>query len=398
MMTKDEKARHQDIVGLHARLNAMEQNQLQFMNQKEGKKSNGSPFMKPSSYCTLCGTLAESGIHTQCGGAHVLSVATSINQHPPSQPIVVIHPRQKDPYFGFTNCSPYPVKYNGKEYPTSDHLFQAFKYMDHRPDIAEKIRTTSKSSKEAIRISTAYAAYQSPDWDRMCSAKMEIALWHKFNQNMSIKKQLLETGDAHIINHTRNELWGLGKNLTGGNELGKVLERVRAGLRTSATYVESAASTPQPSQKRTRILFHPRRKDKYYGFSNSSPHPVKYDGKKYPTVQHLFQALKYLDERPDIAERVRTISKSPDDAVDYSLAQAAHQRPDWNRMSISKMETAVWHKFTQYPELTEQLLATGDAELVNDTRNDIWGTGKDGTGRNEMGKALERVRSALRKK
>ncbi|KAJ7096014.1 hypothetical protein C8R43DRAFT_907893 [Mycena crocata] len=224
----------------------------EIINIVEGEKSNGSPFTKPSSYCTvshlnyspisvlnhqqLCGTLAENGTHTQCGGAHVLSVATSTNQHPSTQPIVVIHPRQKDPYFGSTNCSPYPVKYNGKEYPTSDHLFQAFKYMDHRPDIADKIRTTSQSSKEASKVSTAYAAHQSPEWDRMCVANMENALWHKFNQNMSLKKQLLEAGDAHIIvsrNHTRNELWGLGKTLTGGNELGKVLERVRAGLRTS---------------------------------------------------------------------------------------------------------------------------------------------------------------------
>jgi hypothetical protein len=31
------------------------------------------------------------------------------------------------PYFNFTNFSPHSVDYNGKTYPTSEHLFQAFK-------------------------------------------------------------------------------------------------------------------------------------------------------------------------------------------------------------------------------------------------------------------------------
>jgi hypothetical protein len=32
-----------------------------------------------------------------------------------------------DPHYGFTNFSPHPVNYNGKVYPTSEHLFQSFK-------------------------------------------------------------------------------------------------------------------------------------------------------------------------------------------------------------------------------------------------------------------------------
>ena len=31
------------------------------------------------------------------------------------------------PYYGFTNFSSHPVKYKGKTYPTSEHLFQSFK-------------------------------------------------------------------------------------------------------------------------------------------------------------------------------------------------------------------------------------------------------------------------------
>ena len=32
-----------------------------------------------------------------------------------------------DPHYGFTNFSPHPVVFNGKKYPTSEHLFQSFK-------------------------------------------------------------------------------------------------------------------------------------------------------------------------------------------------------------------------------------------------------------------------------
>ncbi|KAJ7837965.1 hypothetical protein B0H14DRAFT_1091122 [Mycena olivaceomarginata] len=71
--------------------------------------------------------------------------------------------------------------------------------MDNRPDIAEVIRTVPKSSGAAFTYSMAHRAQQHPDWDRMCIAKMEIALWHKFMQNADIKQKLLDTGDAELV-------------------------------------------------------------------------------------------------------------------------------------------------------------------------------------------------------
>jgi predicted NAD-dependent protein-ADP-ribosyltransferase YbiA (DUF1768 family) len=93
-----------------------------------------------------------------------------------------------------------------------------------------------------------------------------------------------------------------------------------------------------------------------------------------------------MDNRPDIAEGIRTVSKSPAKAKKYAEARRTHQHPDWNRSDrfcIAKvraplkitlrflilgqqlqMEIAVWHKFSQNPELKRELLGTGDAELV----------------------------------
>lgn len=44
---------------------------------------------------------------------------------PPRRQILFYH--KHDPYYGFTNFSAHPVIYNGKKYPTSEHLFQSFK-------------------------------------------------------------------------------------------------------------------------------------------------------------------------------------------------------------------------------------------------------------------------------
>ena len=42
---------------------------------------------------------------------------------------------------------------------------------------------------------------------------------------------------------------------------------------------------------RPKILFY-HKHEPYYGFTNFSPHPVVYRGKRYPTSEHLFQSLK----------------------------------------------------------------------------------------------------------
>lgn len=75
------------------------------------------------------------------------------------------------------------------------------------------------------------------------------------------------------------------------------------------------------------------------------------------------------------------------------------------------MEKTLWYKFDQHADLRAELLATGDAELVkvgkitddkhigyqDSDRDSFWGVGADRKGRNELGKALERLRERLRR-
>jgi ribA/ribD-fused uncharacterized protein len=61
------------------------------------------------------------------------------------------------------------------------------------------------------------------------------------------------------------------------------------------------------------------------------------------------------------------------------------------------MREAVLAKFSQHPELRAELLATGDAKLVEHTDSDAyWGDGGDGSGRNMLGTILMEVRARLR--
>jgi len=64
---------------------------------------------------------------------------------------------------------------------------------------------------------------------------------------------------------------------------------------------------------------------------------------------------------------------------------------------MNKMEETLELKFGQHLDLQEELLATGDAELIeNSDKDDFWGVGANKQGRNELGRALERLRARLR--
>jgi len=124
---------------------------------------------------------------------------------------------------------------------------------------------------------------------------------------------------------------------------------------------------------------------------------VKYDGKQYPTSEHLFQSFKFQDHRPGLAEHIRLYCPRPNDALSEARRFQPEVRPDWMQMNVEKMDETLYHKFTQHPDLKRMLLSTGDAELVEDSDKDaFWGVGADRRGRNELGKALERLRTQLR--
>lgn len=53
-------------------------------------------------------------------------VPNPLSKDPPPRPKILFYSKH-EPYYGFTNFSSHPVKYEGKIYPTSEHLFQSLK-------------------------------------------------------------------------------------------------------------------------------------------------------------------------------------------------------------------------------------------------------------------------------
>ncbi|KIK96582.1 hypothetical protein PAXRUDRAFT_825817 [Paxillus rubicundulus Ve08.2h10] len=157
-----------------------------------------------------------------------------------------------------------------------------------------------------------------------------------------------------------------------------------------------ASIAPFKASKTPPVLFYEKNAP-FYEFTNFSPHDIMYKGKRYPTSEHLFQSFKFLDDHPEIAERIRKCGERPMVAFDEAHRYQNWVRTDWRQVNVEKMETALRLKFTQHLDLKAMLLGTGDAELIEDSPRDyFWGVGADNTGRNELGKALVRLREELR--
>jgi len=143
----------------------------------------------------------------------------------------------------------------------------------------------------------------------------------------------------------------------------------------------------------SKILFY--RIDEPYGeFSNFAPYPVKLKGRTWPTSEHYFQAQKFAGTEHEQAVRK---AKSPMTAAYLGRSRKLPLRRDWESVKDQVMREALRAKFTQHPELTSLLLATGDEKLVEHTEKDrYWGDGGDGSGKNRLGQLLVDLRTQLR--
>ena len=89
------------------------------------------------------------------------------------------------------------------------------------------------------------------------------------------------------------------------------------------------------------------------------------------------------------------LAPSPKIAKDLARSKAMSVT-NWEAIKDNVMYEACKAKFLTHPELKAILLSTGTAELVEHVADDkYWGDGGDGSGRNQLGKTLMRVRDEL---
>ena len=128
----------------------------------------------------------------------------------------------------------------------------------------------------------------------------------------------------------------------------------------------------------------------YRFLSNFWISPFVYEGIRFRTVQHAFQAAK-CDKDEDIARIQMTMSPG----TVKRIARTIQMREGWNELRLEFMEEFVRAKFQQHPDLMAQLKKiSGPIQEGNLWGDVFWGVDlKTGKGENNLGKIIMKIRS-----
>lgn len=187
-------------------------------------------------------------------------LSTGVFQRMPRlAPVLFYSPR--DPFGFFSNFSRHKVTIYGRTWATSEHAFQAMKYHPHRPDLMDRVYL-SPTPRGAAEVGRDRTLPLRVGWDEPVEqgtlpdgppvpihamvddsrgparaienfrdAIMYQVVFEKFSQHADLRKAILDTGEAPIIEDApRDFYWGWGSSREGVNRLGKVLMVARAVL------------------------------------------------------------------------------------------------------------------------------------------------------------------------
>lgn len=158
---------------------------------------------------------------------------------------------QDEPYYEFTNFYRAPIRVDSCTWPTSEHYFQAQKFVGTPyVDVIRKL----PSARDAFQFSRdpRVRRWCRSDWESVKDDVMLKALHKKFTQHDKLRKKLLETGEKKLVEHTSNDsYWGDGGDGSGRNTLGKLLMQLRKGLRAKYGSALSVVAPRSSSLRRS---------------------------------------------------------------------------------------------------------------------------------------------------
>ena len=136
---------------------------------------------------------------------------------------------QSETHREFSNFAPFGVDLDGAWWPTVENYYQAQKFAD--PELRKKIRKAEKPI-IAKNLADKNKAAMRADWDAVKDEVMYRAVRCKFASHPELKAMLLATDDEEIVEAVPTDTyWGVGRDGTGQNKLGKIIARVRDELR-----------------------------------------------------------------------------------------------------------------------------------------------------------------------
>jgi ribA/ribD-fused uncharacterized protein len=115
----------------------------------------------------------------------------------------------------------------------------------------------------------------------------------------------------------------------------------------------------------------------------------------FPTSEHAFQSCKC-----STVNQVEPFScPSLHAGYSFKLGRKVTLRQDWEKVKVNLMQDIVLAKFSQNAHLSQALVQTNDACMIEHTpfkgRDKYWADDCDGTGLNHLGQCMVRVRNAL---
>lgn len=143
---------------------------------------------------------------------------------------IYFYVEREKPYGCFSNFSAHGFILDELYWATSEHYFQAQKFVD--TPYLEKIRQ-AKTPKDAANMGRDRSLPLRSDWDQVKDDVMRKGVLQKFKTHVQIREILLATGDEQLVeNSPIDYYWGCGKDGSGKNKLGQILMDVREVLRS----------------------------------------------------------------------------------------------------------------------------------------------------------------------
>lgn len=138
---------------------------------------------------------------------------------------IYFYANREIPYGCFSNFSAHGFMLASFWWPTSEHYFQAQKFVG--TSHADQIRTVN-TPKEAARLGRQRTRPLRSDWEHVKDNVMRNAVLCKFETHADIRDILIATGEHDLVENAPGDYyWGCGQDGTGQNRLGKILMEVR---------------------------------------------------------------------------------------------------------------------------------------------------------------------------
>jgi ribA/ribD-fused uncharacterized protein len=120
---------------------------------------------------------------------------------------------------------------------------------------------------------------------------------------------------------------------------------------------------------------------------NDYPVDIKVGDITYATLEHAYQASKFLDEETKVDISRASVKEAK------KIGRSGSIRSDWKDVRENIMKTLLGVKFAPGSLLADRLAKTGSAEIVLEGYSNFWGTKNDGS--NILGEILEILREEL---